>query len=58
MYKDILKLYPEEPLFTSPLSSNKEIVSYDAKIEEEMLAFCQKVSLKYLDNSQIFKCYA
>jgi len=58
MFKNILKLYPEEPLFTSPLSLNKEIVSYDSKIEEEMSAFCKKVSLKYLDNSQIFKCYA
>ena len=58
MFKDILKLYPEEPLFTSPLSSNKEIVSYDSKIEEEMSAFCKKVSLKYLDNSQIFNCHA
>ena len=57
MFKNILKLYPEEPLFTSPLSRNKEIVSYDSKIEEEMSAFCEKVSLKYLDNSQIFKCY-
>ena len=58
MFKDIFKLYPEEPLFTGPLSSSKGIVSYNTKIEEEMSVFCKNLTLKYLDNSQIFRCYA
>jgi spore photoproduct lyase len=58
MFKDILKLYPEEPLFTSPLASSKGVISYDEKIEEEMSSFCKTLTLKYLDNSQIFRCYA
>ena len=58
MFKDILKLYPDEPLFTSPLASSKGVVSYDEKIEEEMSSFCKTLTLKYLNNSQIFRCYA
>ena len=58
MFKDIFNLYPNEPLFTSPLYSNDGIISYDTNIEEEMSVFCKNLTLKYLDNSQIFRCYA
>ena len=34
MFKDVLKLYPEEPLFSSPFANTKGVVSYDTKIEE------------------------
>ena len=56
MFKDIFKLYPNEPLFTSPLSVNKKMISYDIEIEEEMTSYCKNLSLKYINEDQIFKC--
>ena len=58
MFKDIFKLYPDEPLFAGPLSQNKGIVSYKSEIEEEMTLFCQTLTAKYINQSQIFKCSA
>ena len=56
MFKDIFKLYPHEPLFTSPFSHNNKMISYDIEIEEEMTSFCKNLSLKYINEDQIFKC--
>ena len=56
MFKDIFKLYPKEPLFTSPLSLNNKIISYDMEIEEEMTSYCKDISLKYVNKNRIFKC--
>ena len=42
MFKDIFKLYPETPLFSGPLSQQNGVVSYDLKIEEEMIDFSQE----------------
>ena len=56
MFKDIFKLYPNEPLFTSSLSANNKIISYDVEIEEEMTSFCRDLSLKYIKEDLIFKC--
>ena len=56
MFKDIFKLYPNEPLFTSSLSVNNKIISYDLEIDEEMTSFCKNLSLKYINEDQIFKC--
>ena len=56
MFKDIFKLYPNEPLFTSPLSLNNKVISYDIEIEEEMTSYCKKLSLRYINEDKIFKC--
>ena len=56
MFKEIFKLYPKEPLFTSSLSANNKMISYDIEIEEEMTSFCKNLSLKYINEDQIFKC--
>ena len=56
MFKDIFKLYPDEPLFTSPLSLNNKMISYDIEIEEEMTSYCKNLSLRYINEGQIFKC--
>ncbi len=56
MFKDIFKLYPNEPLFTSPLSLNNKMISYDIEIEEEMTSYCKNLSLRYINEDQIFKC--
>ena len=56
MFKDIFKIYPNEPLFTSPLSLNNKMISYDIEIEEEMTSYCENLSLRYINEDQIFKC--
>ncbi len=56
MFKDIFKLYPNEPLFTSPLSLNNKMISYDIEIEEEMTSYCKSLSLMYINEDRIFKC--
>lgn len=58
MFKDIFKLYPNEPLFLGPLSQNKGIISYSTEIEQEMTFFCKELTTKYINESQIFKCLA
>ena len=56
MFKSITKLYPEERLFSGPLSNNDGIVSYDYEIEEEMTSFCKDITINYVEKSKIFKC--
>ena len=56
MFKNIFKLYPNELLFTSPLSLNNKMISYDIEIEEEMTSYCKNLSLRYINEDQIFKC--
>ena len=56
MFKDIFKLYPNEPLFSSSLSLNNKMISYDIEIEEEMISYCKNLSLNYINEDQIFKC--
>ncbi len=56
MFKEIFKLYPKEPLFAGPLSSNNKMISYDIGIEEEMTSFCKNLTLRYVNEDKIFKC--
>ena len=56
MFKDIFRLYPNEPLFSSSLSLNNKMISYDIEIEEEMTSYCKNLSLRYVNEDQIFKC--
>ena len=58
MFKDIFKLYPDEPLFSGPLSNKKGMVAYDPKIEKEMASFCKRITKKYIHENQIFQCSA
>ena len=58
MFKDIFKLYPDEPLFSGPLSNKKGMVAYDLKIEKEMASFCKRITKRYVHENQIFQCFA
>ena len=58
MFKDIFKLYPDEPLFSGPLSNKKGMVAYDLKIEKEMASFCKRITKRYIHENQIFQCSA
>ncbi len=43
-------------LKSSPLSLNNKMISYDIEIEEEMTSYCKDLSLRYINEDQIFKC--
>ena len=47
-HEKILKLYPEEPLLSAGMQSDKSLVAYRPDDEKELLAFCQAEILKYI----------
>ena len=56
MFKSIEKMYPQDPLFSGPLSLRNGIVSYDRLIEDEMADYCIKMTQKYVPQTMIFRC--
>ena len=56
MYNKIFKLYPEEKIFSASLELRNKSISYNRKIENEMISFCHKEFKKYLSDSIIFSC--
>ena len=56
MFKKVHKLYPDEILFSGPLSKNGGSVSYNRGIESEMIEFCQKLVQLYVPESIVFDC--
>ena len=56
MFRDILKLYPEEQLFSGPLPERDGIVAYRLEIEEEMAQFCHRIFTKFVSESIVFQC--
>ena len=55
-FKKLLKLYPEEKLFASPLETNKGMTSYKAALEQEMIEYCTELILSYCPQSKFFPC--
>jgi spore photoproduct lyase len=55
-FKKLLKLYPEEKLFASPLETNKGMTSYKSEIEQEMIDYCSALILNYIPHAKFFPC--
>lgn len=55
-FKKIHTLYPEEPLFASPMETKNKSTSYKAELEQEMLQFCTEKLLTYIPESKFFPC--
>ena len=50
MFKNIMKLYPEEKLFSGPLSNNDGIVSYlSLRFENESIMQCKTQKLRLIE---------
>ena len=47
MFRDIVRLYPEEPVFAGPLEKRGKMVAYGEVAEEEMQAFCRETLERY-----------
>ena len=55
MYRDIVRLYPEEPVFAGPLERRGKVVAYDASAESEMQAFCRTALTRHVPE-RVFYC--
>lgn len=56
LYKTMQKLHPKEPLFTLPENSHESLITYDKKLEQELLQFCKNIILKNIDEAKFFPC--
>jgi spore photoproduct lyase len=53
-FRNMEKLYPEEPLFAAGLAARGNMVSYPLEREHAMLDFCTRQLAKYLPDAKIF----
>lgn len=56
-YRNMVKLYPQERLFAGPLAESQAMVSYEAALEQEMLAFCREKLLQLMPAEKLFICH-
>ena len=57
-FRNLVRLYPTEPLFASPFQDRSGLVSYSAAKEEEMIGFCLEELAVYAPPERIFSCSA
>lgn len=57
-FKKIHKLYPDEKLFASPLEQHHGMVSYQKKLEQEMMEYCTEQLLGHVPSCKFFPCTA
>lgn len=57
-YRNVVKLYPDEPLFAGPLAAKQGQVAYRADLEQQALSFCAQQILHYLPKSKFFPCHS
>jgi spore photoproduct lyase len=55
-FKKILKHYPDEKLFASPLQISDGMMSYHAQIEAAMMHDCETMLREYVPQTKIFPC--
>ena len=55
-YRDVARLYPEEPLFAQQMTLENGIVSYPREREREMIEYCESRLLEYLPNEHYHPC--
>ena len=56
MFRDIVKLYPEEQLFASPISTQGPMAAYPTSTENDMAAFCEERLRGFVPESRFFQC--
>lgn len=54
IYKKMVKLYPDEILFTHPFEEEKSLISYEDKLQNKILTFCREEILKYIPKTIFF----
>lgn len=56
VFKRIDRLFPDEPLFASPLTDRSGTVSYPPELEQSLLAFVTATLRSYVPDSTLFPC--
>lgn len=56
-FRNMVKLYPKERLFSGSLAENNGMVSYEKEKELEMTQYCHAELLKFWPDEKIFPCY-
>ena len=56
-FRKMIKLYPQEKLFSMPLTEQESQVSFSKEIENESHNVVHSELLKYVDEGVIFPCY-
>lgn len=57
-YRNILRLYPDEPLYAGPFTEKDGMVSYSEALENEITAFCTRELLHYVPERVLCPCSA
>lgn len=55
-YKNILRLYPDEPLFAGPLTETGSTISYPVDMEEQLTGFCTRELHKHVPGDLLYPC--
>jgi spore photoproduct lyase len=55
-FNRMVRLYPEEPLFAGALAERAGLISYAPEVEAEMVDFCTRELLQYVDDDRLFPC--
>ena len=55
-FRNIVQLYPDEPLFAGAFSASNGMISYPRALEQEMTAFCSRELLQHIPESLLFPC--
>ena len=56
MFADIIKLYPDESLFSYPMDVNQRFVSYGREVEKKMSDYLINELSKYISSEKLFQC--
>ena len=55
-YKQVHRLFPDEPLFAQNLALDNDIISYPLTLEQEMISFCEQQLLRWIPPEIYFPC--
>ena len=55
-FKNIVRLYPDEPLFAGSFAETGSMISYPQALENEMTGFCTRELLKLVPETLLFPC--
>jgi spore photoproduct lyase len=55
-FRNIRRLYPDEPLFAAQFAERNGLISYPQAIEQEMRAFCSAELLRYIPETLLYPC--
>ncbi len=55
-YKQVQRLFPDEPLFAQNLALGNDIISYPLTLEQEMISFCEQQLLRWIPPEIYFPC--